>query len=424
MKKKLLRVLAVILTVILLLTCVTSTVYGWWWPPPPTLEDGDLEMTYYCQGSCCCGPSSGVSIGRYYREEKGYSALPNDNDMYDELCECFPTYGDWTSPYNYGDGFDEMTDNNGYYQFNPVSYGAAFGGDELEDNDFWKIVDAIDNGWPVALVGNFWGVDEISGDPYGGKDWPPLWGHYIAIRGYSYMQYFWGGTYDYRIVCTDNYCKSSDLWLSWDGDAYGVDGVIEEGSDLTMITIKDNCIEDFEWGDDMQSLDDDPLGGVQWTVTKDGWSRAEIDTMTEHLGDKSAHFYYDGDPDGYNYVRAYYSDDSPPDYRGFWLRKDGDSIAHTTTGNGDYRLQVRVNNSEVLQYYDTTYHNVYQISRNTWYFIEFRNINWGTGTYDIYVDGDLKTSGAGMWVHSSYNGSTAFYGAYHEGDFWIDHILE
>jgi alpha-tubulin suppressor-like RCC1 family protein len=180
-------------------------------------------------------------------------------------------------------------------------------------------------------------------------------------------------------------------------------------------------LEDFEWGNDGDSLE--PSGGfVEWTVETDGSSVAQIDTAQAHSGTRSGRFYYDGSSDK---ILAYYSQDSP-EWRGFYLMKDKDAVPYTITGDGTNTVFVRVKQGQWLQYYDGSWHNVCKISDNTWHFIEFRNIDWTAATYDIYVDDHLESSDTPMSASTSYNGVTAYYGSdsTQPSEFWIDDILK
>jgi hypothetical protein len=291
-------------------------------------------------------------------------------------------------------------------------------------DDYWVIVDAIDNGWPIAIEGIWWDVPAENPEENGNWRWPPQGGigHYIAIKGYSYYQSLWGGMiHNRQIECTDSYCPSDSLWLDWNT-------VVEEGMSLEINIIKDEIPEDFEWGINGDPLSDDG-GDVNWTITADGDSYAKISSWGEHSGERCGKFYYDGDPDGYNYVRGYYSEVEPI-WRGFWFRTDGDAVPHTRTGDGSHSIVVRVLNDDdddgdgKLQYYDGGWKDAgCELNNYTWYFIEFRAIEWdSTYKYDIFVNGDYVKGGAHMHTESAYNGITAYYGAYYEGSFWIDDI--
>ena len=165
----------------------------------------NLTMEPYCEsGRCYCGPSSGVSIGWYYREEKEYSNLPKNlycitygwdyewcyNPMYDELVDCWgKDHPIW--PGDYWDGFECMTEGAGYYNFNCVIDSWPTAG------DYWNRVADINNGWPIALFcWNFYYLENPD------QDTP----HWMAIMGYQYpYQHPTRGTIQYAIVCTDSW---------------------------------------------------------------------------------------------------------------------------------------------------------------------------------------------------------------------------
>jgi len=155
-----------------------------------------LLMYYYCESRrCYCGPASGVSIGRYYRDHCGYDDLPSPNSyMYDRLRF---EMGVPTTPGNYGPAFISMTEDcpSHYNNFSYVNDWIVTGG------DYWNRVADIDNGWPIALESpHFYYPDAPT---------PP---HWIAIRGYQYPR----GEIQHAIRCTDSYTQQSSLWVDWD----------------------------------------------------------------------------------------------------------------------------------------------------------------------------------------------------------------
>jgi len=421
-KKQLLRVLAVTLTVILLLTCVTSAAYAWWYIP---LQEISLEpMNYSCVSDCWCGPSSGVSIGYYYKQQ--YTHLPSPKSkMYDALHEYMDThFTGKTDPYNYGPGFVEMALHYGYDDFSYVH------DDDVTADDWGVIKNAIENGWPVALASmgtlvGFRGVEEIStdGDP---NDWPVTKWHWIAIKGVQYYG-LWSYTWGQRIICTDNYSGANNLVLSWD------QLIAEVGDFLEYVIIKDEddtpdglAVEDFEWGDDDDgdSLEDwqDNGGEVDWYVLTSGASVAEIDTEVTHEESQgSARFYkYNASPS--SAVRAYYSLQQPS-YIGFYLKKGDTAYASIKNGDGAKIIDFRINSAEQLQYYASGWHTLPGTLSLNWIHIEVMNIDWGAGTYDIYVNGLRKVT-ATMRTGSIYGGNLWFGSWTGSGEFWIDDITD
>lgn len=170
-----------------------------------------LTMSYYSTpGRRWCGPCSGVSIGRYYRDHKwpGYGDLPDNVDMYDYLYDSMEAdkHGGVVYSWDYGPGFLDMTSHYGYNNFE------YYGDYWPSHGDYENIVIYINNGWPTALAAAHWD-DELTGDPPGDPDWPPPGGHWIAIRGYKFP---YSGTVEYSIICTDSYTKSDWLYLDWD----------------------------------------------------------------------------------------------------------------------------------------------------------------------------------------------------------------
>jgi len=167
------------------------------------LEAKYLEMDPYCSG--WCGPASGVSIGRYYRDECDYGDLPSNANMYSELYQLMGTaFWYWltgwgaTMPPDYGPGFIAMTEDHGYDNFS-YAYDAI-----LTGGDYWNRVADINSGWPIALGSllqlNYPGAPDV--------------GHWVAIRGYLYYQYS-GEPIETWVRCTDSYVCSNTVWIDW-----------------------------------------------------------------------------------------------------------------------------------------------------------------------------------------------------------------
>ncbi|UCH51983.1 MAG: hypothetical protein JSV54_04380 [Chloroflexota bacterium] len=170
---------------------------------------------------CWCGPSSGTSIGAYYKyyHSPQYTGLPEAYpnkcpmylELFDEMSTSCSTGG--TSTTNYGPGFVQMTKNHGYYNFSHVTV-------KWPSNYYPNIKSYIDSGWPTALRAYRF-YDDIGGNP----DFPPPKAHYVAIKGYYDG---WHG-YDRVLICTDSYSQSDWLYLN-----YGILGLFP-----WYITIKD-----------------------------------------------------------------------------------------------------------------------------------------------------------------------------------------
>jgi len=173
-----------------------------------------LPMTYYCgcgtsgQTCCCCGPSSGVSIGRYWRDYTGRGGLPSDITMYANLYVSMKTRASdcWTTNANYGPGLVSVLQSSGW----AYSYIA----DSLVTHgDYENIVNYINAGCPTALSATHW-QNALQKD---GGSWPPPGGHFIAIKGYLFP---YSATVQYSIICTDSYSHSNSLYLDWDHLTY------------------------------------------------------------------------------------------------------------------------------------------------------------------------------------------------------------
>jgi hypothetical protein len=184
--------------------------------------------------------------------------------------------------------------------------------------------------------------------------------------------------------------------------------------------------DDFEWGINGANLDTyDKYGGnVSWSLSTGGSSVAKIDTTQAFSGTRSARIYMDGS----HPIYAYYWK-CQPNHIGFCLRKDGTACAEIQNCDAVHEIYVRINSDEKLQYCDGGYPLNWNdtpctISINTWYCIEFKNIDWDDATYDIYVNGGLVESGVPMRPYPFWElGGYVYYGSNAgSGNFWIDNV--
>ncbi len=433
MKKIVAIVLAVVLTSTLSLAGAT----------PVCGANATLEpMVHYSEPGTYCGPCSGTSIGGYYkfRDRDGnglgdYPGLPNVypvayNDMYHRLYDYMDTlssgYTNWNA---YGPGFVEMALHYGYDNFSYVYYAPESDAGPVNEAFYGVIKNAIDNGWPVALAAiqplkGFRDVEALPGSD--GSGWPCTVWHWIAIKGY-YDEYM---GHDHVVICTDSYSHANNLYLDW----YDLVAEVTE-TYLRAVIIKDEdtvdpygpYVEDFEWGSDGVRLEywQNYGGEVDWEISTPGTSAAEIDdtavdpTAQAHTGTKSARFYR-GPSGGGPY--AWYSL-FRPSYISFWLKKSDTAYAEFRLGDGTFAIWARVNSAEQVQYYDTSYHTLSgTLYLGNWHHIEFKNIYWSTGKYDIYVNGIRKVQGANMRSWGTYNGMFYFGSWTGSGTFWIDDI--
>jgi hypothetical protein len=186
-----------------LYNCLDMSEYCLWWCYGGYY--GCNPPLYNGQQVCWCGPSSGVSIGYYYKYTRGYSNLPSDCWMYRELFNDMKTDSTTgvTSIYNYGPGFIKMAQDHGYYNFwyyyyvfPPLNY-------------YWTIVSYINSGWPTAMCATVF-YEDVTVPPV--ANWPPKKSHFVVIKGYQspYVGY------QHVVICTDSYSPSNWLYLNWD----------------------------------------------------------------------------------------------------------------------------------------------------------------------------------------------------------------
>lgn len=152
---------------------------------------------YYWNGTspAWCGPCSGVSIGAYYRDYKGYTNLYFPNlMMYNSLYYTMLTYfnGGATMPQDYGLGFQGMALACGYSNFTYANDWNVTG------SDYWTVVSGINSGWPTALL--------VTSQM-----------HWRGIKGYYYYD-----PNNHYIFCTNSATSDSYELLNWDSLGLGL----------------------------------------------------------------------------------------------------------------------------------------------------------------------------------------------------------
>ncbi|MEW6141893.1 MAG: cohesin domain-containing protein [Chloroflexota bacterium] len=164
---------------------------------PPQGDNALCSMQYYSSyGRGWCGPCSGVSIGRYYRDERRFSGLYGSDDlMYDRLYYLMNTWF-WsgvTWPWDYGPGFVAMTNECGYQNAtSELNTG-------ISPDEYWPIIAEIDRGFPSAIC--IWFQE---------AHWIAMKGYWYDSAGDTYLGYF-----------TDSY--SSEDWRILNWGYFGLD---------------------------------------------------------------------------------------------------------------------------------------------------------------------------------------------------------
>jgi len=85
----------------------------------------------------------------------------------------------------------------------------------------------------------------------------------------------------------------------------------------------------------------------------------------------------------------------------FWVRPEQDDlfssyVALRDSQNRDVIFFLALDDGHFYVNANTGGHQSYPYSANVWYFIELRNIDWGTKTFDYYVDGELVKAGISL----------------------------
>ena len=189
---------------------------------------------------------------------------------------------------------------------------------------------------------------------------------------------------------------------------------------ITLSVTPDDLLEDFEWGNDGDSLATDG-GDIDWTVTTDGTSVAEIDTAQKVSGTRSARLYRDGT----NNVIAEF-DKSPMSQSepiSFMARKDTNAQMYCVHGNGIKRIVFCTNTNEGIYYIDDggNHDTGYDVLVGIWHEFWIDNVDWSTGTYDIYLDGVLVVK-ANMETLGTYANVFALTNYAGTSEVWIDDI--
>ena len=178
-------------------------------------------------------------------------------------------------------------------------------------------------------------------------------------------------------------------------------------------------IDDFEWGNDGDDIDTSG-GDIIWTKIVAGTSTAKISTDQKVSGTRSLKLYRDGTNSAqatFSYAAA-----DGQTYR-FRIRKSDLTSFTFRRGNGTHVIYFEVGSSEIIYYWDGSYHDTgYSVEVDTWCLFELTNVNFTTGTYDIYFNGSLIKSGATMATSAAQSGILSFANLGGTGDIYIDDI--
>jgi len=203
-------------------------------------------------------------------------------------------------------------------------------------------------------------------------------------------------------------------------------------SDITNTTAKlygevtyvDNGLavyDDFEWGSDGDPLDDSG-GNVEWTISTTGGSTVEIDDAYDYgAGAQSALLYRDSaNPHAYFAYAALGSSET----LSFRVRKDSAAGLGLYHGNGAKAITCGITSDEEIYYLDgvTTTKPGETVTADSWNLIEITDVNWASGTYDIYLN-DWWICTADMRSTSSWSNKIYFYNVAGSGSsYWLDNV--
>lgn len=153
--------------------------------------------------------------------------------------------------------------------------------------------------------------------------------------------------------------------------------------------------EDFEWGNDTDSLY--PAGGsVVWTIST---GAVVISTDQALSGTRSAKIA--GGVSSSAITSRVASETVAIRY--YEYREAANSDSGSTHGDGTKRFSVNMFSDNTLCYYDGSQHSVANVLGDTWEMVELRNFDWTAHTFDIYLNGLLVKSGADMYTNASFD---------------------
>jgi len=170
-----------------------------------------------------------------------------------------------------------------------------------------------------------------------------------------------------------------------------------EGTELVPTMV---ASEDFEWGSNNNPISNSG-GSVTWTIAA---GSPVISTEQSASGTRSVKLPPAADCSfpltaATNYsiaVNGYKENATVATY----------FILH---GNGTKAVCVYVHEDENLMYYDGAQKDTGQdVSADTWFLLEVKNINWTAGTFDIYLNYALAKTAATMFTTASYANVFAF----------------
>jgi len=184
----------------------------------------------------------------------------------------------------------------------------------------------------------------------------------------------------------------------------------------TYYTIKS---DDFEWGAVGEELSNSG-GEIDWTTSASGYSYVKISAVCSE-GIRSAAMFRDGSN---NVLSRFDMNASEPEIKiSFIVQKSDTNATYFLHGNGVKRIQLQVNTDENIWWHDDSgAHDTGKYIGLTWFVLSISNINWNSGTYDIYVDGEIIKESAEMITSSSSNNKIELYSSAGTSSFYIDDL--
>ena len=179
--------------------------------------------------------------------------------------------------------------------------------------------------------------------------------------------------------------------------------------------------DDFEDGDRNGWIDVDAGAG--------GYSNRDVDTERGgNCTDNSLNL--TGGDEAHNTGMTYnLGSEISPTYLSYWIRSATDDrsccfVVFYPPGTTDPLEAVFYNYLDSGPFMNLTHTNSITYTADTWYFVEFRNINWTAKTFDGYVDGASFATGVSFRNTSAASINKIHFYSYQAGaDCWIDELI-
>lgn len=235
------------------------------------------------------------------------------------------------------------------------------------------------------------------------------------------------------IVMAFNLVVYGEAVYGWDSGT--VSGECYESSNVTLTPLGivsynhmkqgfrySDLYENFEWGSDGDDLEDVCDGLYEWHSTEGEGSYGEVSEFTSVSVYRSAEQYYGGSGQYCLWLNLVAVDDVELEF--WWYKEDAVEFSFYWGDGVDDVINWVQMTDERIRIYDGTNFYYYDIGLlpDMWNCALIDDLDWVSGTYDLWVNGEIVVNNAPMRDWSGFADRLAFYTQEAVGSVWFDNF--